>query len=136
MDKKYLWECYSLRGNSNRKVDCLHLKISCHIHFLAHLHNSPPHTNRVAIAIAFCYVLGMHHVIYWLYPTKSIQINIVIGGEPPNPHLKPCLINQPGIKYMVGDSAVLPISFYMACHISCDPRQACHIRCHVIYKKT
>ncbi len=73
----------------------------------AHLQNPPPHTNRVTIAVAFCYILGMHHVIYWLYPTKSIQINTVIGGEPPNPHLKPYLINQSGIKYMMGDSAVL-----------------------------
>ncbi len=40
--------------------------------------------NRVAITVVFCYVcLGKHHVfIYWLYPTKSIQINIVIWDKP------------------------------------------------------
>ncbi len=28
--------------------------------------------------------LKMHRVIYWLHPTRSIQINIVIGGKPPS----------------------------------------------------
>ncbi len=49
----------------------------------------------------------MYHVLYWLYLTTSMQINIVIGGKPPNPLLKSYFINQLGIKYMVGDSAVL-----------------------------
>ncbi len=35
-----------------------------------------------------------------------MQVNIVIGREPPKSHLKSYFINQSGIKYMVGDSAV------------------------------
>ncbi len=46
--------------------------------------------------------LKMYRVIYQIYPTKSIQINIVIGGKPPNPHLKSYFINQSGLKKLVG----------------------------------
>ncbi len=41
----------------------------------------------------------MHHVVY---PTKLIQINIVIGGKPPNPNLKSYFINQSALKYIGG----------------------------------
>ncbi len=46
------------------------------------LQNPPPHNTT---NILLCLVMHHHHV-YWLYTTQSIQINIVIGGKPPNPH--------------------------------------------------
>ncbi len=66
---------------------------------------------------SFWLCLKMDRFIYWLYPTKSMQINIVIGGKSPNPHIKSYFINQSGLKDLVGDSAVLPkIGYFLPPH--------------------